>query len=236
MYNGVFMNQIISAALDKGRVQLNEVEAKQLLASAGVPVAQTQLATNSDEAVKAADNIGYPVVMKIVSPDIAHKSDVGGVVIDVGDSDQVRSVFEEISKSVAEKAPTAEIDGIAIQAMVPQGTEIIVGSTTDEQFGPVMMFGLGGVFVEILEDVAFRVVPLEPKDASDLVREIKGFPLLDGARGREKADLASLENLILNVSNLVDNNPQISELDLNPIFAYADGVVAVDAHVVLATA
>ena len=229
------MNQIISAALDKGRAQLNEVEAKQLLASAGVPVAQTQLAITADEAVNAAEEIGYPVVMKIVSPEIAHKSDVGGVVVGVENSDDVRSVFAEINRSVADKAPQAEIDGGAIQAMVPQGTEIIVGSTTDEQFGPVMMFGLGGVFVEILEDVAFRIVPLEPKDASDIVREIKGFPLLDGARGREKADLDSLENLILKVSNLVDENPQIAELDLNPVFAYSDGVVAVDAHIVLDT-
>jgi len=229
------MNQIISAALDKGRAQLNEVEAKQLLASAGVPVAQTQLAITADEAVNAAEEIGYPVVMKIVSPEIAHKSDVGGVVVGVENSDDVRSVFAEINRSVADKAPQAEIDGVAIQAMVPQGTEIIVGSTTDEQFGPVMMFGLGGVFVEILEDVAFRIVPLEPKDASDIVREIKGFPLLDGARGREKADLVSLENLILKVSNLVDENPQIAELDLNPVFAYSDGVVAVDAHIVLDT-
>ncbi|MCH2523867.1 MAG: acetate--CoA ligase family protein [Dehalococcoidia bacterium] len=229
------MNQIISAALDKGRAQLNEVEAKQLLASAGVPVAQTQLAITADEAVNAAEEIGYPVVMKIVSPEIAHKSDVGGVVVGVENSDDVRSIFEEINRSVADKAPQAEIDGVAIQAMVPQGTEIIVGSTTDEQFGPVMMFGLGGVFVEILEDVAFRIVPLEPKDASDIVREIKGFPLLDGARGREKADLDSLENLILKVSNLVDENPQIAELDLNPVFAYSDGVVAVDAHIVLDT-
>ena len=229
------MNQIISAALDKGRAQLNEVEAKQLLASAGVPVAETQLAITADEAVNAAEEIGYPVVMKIVSPEIAHKSDVGGVVVGVENSDDVRSVFAEINRSVADKAPQAEIDGVAIQAMVPQGTEIIVGSTTDEQFGPVMMFGLGGVFVEILEDVAFRIVPLEPKDASDIVREIKGFPLLDGARGREKADLDSLENLILKVSNLVDENPQIAELDLNPVFAYSDGVVAVDAHIVLDT-
>lgn len=229
------MNQIISTALNKGRAQLNEVEAKQLLASVGVPVAQTKLATTADGAVSAAEEIGYPVVMKIVSPDIAHKSDVGGVVIGIENSDGVRSVFEEISQSVANKAPQAEIDGIAIQAMVPQGTEIIVGSTTDEQFGPVMMFGLGGVFVEILEDVAFRIVPLEPKDARDIVREIKGFPLLDGARGREKADIDSLENLILKVSNLVDENPEIAELDLNPIFAYSDGVVAVDAHVVLNT-
>ena len=229
------MNQIISAALDKGRAQLNEVEAKQLLASAGVPVAETQLAITADEAVNAAEEIGYPVVMKIVSPEIAHKSDVGGVVVGVENSDDVRSIFEEINRSVADKAPHAEIDGVAIQAMVPQGTEIIVGSTTDEQFGPVMMFGLGGVFVEILEDVAFRIVPLEPKDASDIVREIKGFPLLDGARGREKADLDSLENLILKVSNLVDENPQIAELDLNPVFAYSDGVVAVDAHIVLDT-
>lgn len=228
------MNDVIAAARARGRSQLTEVEAKQLLGAAGVPVADTRLATTADEAVSAADAIGYPVVMKVVSPEIAHKSDIGGVVLGVADADAVRATFQQITDAVAKGAPDAEIDGIAVQAMVPQGTEVIVGSTTDPQFGPVMMFGLGGVFVEILEDVAFRIVPLEQRDAHDLIREIRGFPLLDGARGREKADVAALEQLVLKVSEVVEANPEIAELDLNPIFAYANGAVAVDAHIVLA--
>jgi acetate---CoA ligase (ADP-forming) subunit beta len=230
------MNDVIAAARARGRSQLTEVEAKQLLSAAGVPVAETRLATTADEAVSAADAIGYPVVMKIVSPEIAHKSDIGGVVLGVEDAAGVSAIFAQISDAVASAAPDADIDGIAVQAMVPQGTEVIVGGTTDPQFGPVMMFGLGGVFVEILEDVSFRIVPLEQRDAHDLIREIKGFPLLDGARGQEKADVAALEQLVLKVSEVMNSNPDIAELDLNPVFAYVDGAVAVDAHIVLAEA
>ena len=228
------MNDIIAAARARGRSQLTEVEAKDLLGAAGVPVAETRLATTADEAAAAAEAIGYPVVMKIVSPEIAHKSDIGGVVLNVGDADAARATFDQINAAVAAAAPNAELDGIAVQAMVPQGTEVIVGATTDPQFGPVMMFGLGGVFVEVMKDVAFRIVPLERRDAHQLVREIKGFPLLEGARGTDPADLDALESLILKVSEVVEANPEIAELDLNPIFAYPDGAMAVDAHIVLA--
>jgi acyl-CoA synthetase (NDP forming) len=227
------MNDVIAAARARGRSQLTEVEAKELLGAAGVPVADTRLATTADEAVSAADSIGYPVVMKIVSPEIAHKSDIGGVVLGVEDAVGVRTAFAQITNAVAKGAPNTEVDGIAVQAMVPQGIEVIVGATTDPQFGPVMMFGLGGVFVEILEDVSFRIVPLEQRDAHDLIHEIRGFPLLDGARGQEKADLAALEQLVLKVSEVMNTNPDIAELDLNPVFAYADGAIAVDAHIVL---
>ena len=228
------MNELIAAARARGRSQLTEVEAKDLLGAAGVPVAETRLATTADEAAAAADAIGYPVVMKVVSPEIAHKSDIGGVVLNVGDADAVRATFDQINAAVTSAAPDAEIDGIAVQAMVPQGIEVIVGATTDPQFGPVMMFGLGGVFVEVMKDVAFRIVPLEERDAAQLVREIKGFPLLEGARGTEPADLDALQSLILKVSEAVEANPEIAELDLNPVFAYPDGAMAVDAHIVLA--
>ena len=228
------MNDLIAAARARGRSQLTEVEAKALLSAAGVPVAETRLATTADEAAAAADDIGYPVVMKVVSPDIAHKSDIGGVVLNVGDADAARATFDQINAAVSSAAPNAEVDGIAVQAMVPQGTEVIVGATTDPQFGPVMMFGLGGVFVEVMKDVAFRIVPLEERDAQQLMREIKGFPLLEGARGTEPADLDALGALILKVSEVVEANPEIAELDLNPIFAYPDGAIAVDAHIVLA--
>lgn len=228
------MNDVIAAARARGRSQLTEVEAGLLLRSAGVSVAETRLATTPDEAVEAAEALGYPVVMKIVSPDIAHKSDIGGVVVGVRDADGVRATFVEIDGAVRGAAPSAEIDGIAVQAMAPPGTEVIVGATTDPQFGPVMMFGLGGVFVEVMKDVAFRIVPLEARDAHQLVREIQGFPLLEGARGTEPADLDALESLILKVSEVVAANPEIAELDLNPVFASASGAMAADAHIVLA--
>ena len=134
---------------------------------------------------------------------------------------------------VEEAAPNAKIEGVAIQSMAKQGTEIIVGSTTDPQFGPVLMFGLGGVFVEVLKDVAFRVVPLEERDAKQMVREIKGLPILQGVRGQEPSDLEAIEALIMRVSEFIETHPEVAELDLNPVFAYSDGALAVDARIVL---
>ena len=227
------MADIIASARAEGRTLLTEVESKQLLHEAGIPVAMAFLASKPKKAVEIANELGYPVVMKIVSPDIAHKSDVGGVVVGLRDEKAVRKAFKEMMARVQEAAPKAKIDGVAIQAMAKSGTEVIVGSTTDPQFGPVMMFGLGGVFVEVLKDVAFRIVPLEARDAQQMIREIKGLPILQGVRGQEPADLEALEALILRVSEFIAANPEIAELDLNPVFAYSDGALAVDARLVL---
>jgi acyl-CoA synthetase (NDP forming) len=131
--------------------------------------------------------------------------------------------------------PDATIEGVAVQKMAPSGTEVIIGMSKDPQFGPVMMFGLGGIFVEVLKDVAFRIVPLEARDAAEMVRDIKGFPVLEGVRGQDPADIAALEGLILNVSEFVEAHPEIDELDLNPVFASKDGVIAVDARIVVAS-
>lgn len=230
------MADIIASARAEGRVLLTEVESKQLLHEAGIPVVMAHLASDPDRAVAIADEVGYPVVMKIVSTDIAHKSDVGGVVVGLQDAGAVREAFEAMMQRVAQAAPSAKIDGVAIQSMAKQGTEVIVGSTTDPQFGPVLMFGLGGVFVEVLKDVAFRVVPLEGRDAKQMVREIKGLPILQGVRGQDPADLEAIESLILGLSDFIESHPEIAELDLNPVFAYPDGAVAVDARIVLAEA
>lgn len=227
------MADIIASARAEGRLLLTEVESKQLLNDAGIPVAMAHLAKKPKKAVEIADELGYPVVMKIVSTDISHKSDVGGVVVGLESAKEVRKAFKEMMERVAEAAPDANIEGVAIQAMAKQGTEIIVGSTTDPQFGPVLMFGLGGVFVEVLKDVAFRIVPLEPRDARQMVREIKGLPILQGVRGQEPADLEAIESLILSVSEFIEAHPEIAELDLNPVFAYGDGAIAVDARIVL---
>ncbi|HJM88694.1 MAG TPA: acetate--CoA ligase family protein [Dehalococcoidia bacterium] len=229
------MSDPIADARADGRTLLTEVESKQLLHDAGIPVTQATTATTADEAVVAAEGMGFPVVLKIVSSDIAHKSDVGGVALDLADGDAVREAYDAMQASVKSAAPKATIDGISVQQMAQSGTEVIVGIATDPQFGPVMMFGLGGIFVEVLKDVAFRIVPLEDRDASQIVREIRSFPVLEGVRGQAGADLDALEKLLLQVSAFAWDHQEVAELDLNPVIARPDGVLAVDARVVLAS-
>ncbi len=226
--------EVIEQARKQGRAVLTEIESKQILAEAGIPVAKTQLASDADEAVAIADSVGYPVVLKIVSADVTHKSDVGGVKVGIESADDVRTAFDHIVASVKNAQPDASIDGIAVQQMAPTGTEVIIGVSKDPQFGPVVMFGLGGILVEVLKDVAFRIVPLEARDARQMIREIKGFPVLEGVRGQDPADLDALEVLILQISQFIEAHPEIEELDLNPVFAYKDGRIAVDARIVIA--
>lgn len=228
------MADVIEQARAEGRTLLNEVEAKALLGGAGVSVTPTRLAGSSDEAVVEAGGLGYPVVLKIVSPDIAHKSDVGGVVLGLKNADDVRAGYETMLARVRAAAPSARIDGVSVQHQAESGIEVIIGATTDPQFGPMVMFGLGGVFVEVLKDVAFSIVPLEPRDAAEMIREIKGLPILQGARGAQPADLAALEAMIMKVSEFMAAHPEVAELDLNPVFAYPKGAIAVDARIVLA--
>ena len=227
------ITSIIEAARSAGRALLNEVESKQLLAEAGIPTTAARLARSREQAVAIAGEMGFPVVLKVVSEDIPHKSDVGGVQLNLADADAVAAAYDRVMENVRAARPEARIDGVSVQRQARPGTGVIVGMTKDPQFGPVLMFGLGGVLVEVLKDVAFRIVPLAPRDAREMVREIKGFPLLQGYRGSEPADLAALEDLVLKVSDFVERHPEIDELDLNPVFAYRDGVVAVDARVIL---
>ena len=226
-------NAIIEAARKDGRTILSEIEAKQLLEQAGVPVSPARLATTKADAVNMANELGYPIVLKIVSPQITHKSDVGGVALGLTSADEVGAAFERVVANAKKAEPSATIDGVAVQRMEKQGTEVIVGMTTDPQFGPVMMFGLGGIMVEILKDVAFRVVPLDERDARQMIHEIKGYPVLEGFRGSDPADIGKLQELLLKVSAFVESHPEVAELDLNPVFAYKDGAKAVDARIVL---
>ena len=228
------MSDPIATARAEGRALLTEVESKQLLGDAGLNVTAARLATTADEAVATAEEFGYPAVLKVASGDIVHKSDVGGVELNLADGDAVRAAFERIMASVKEQAPGAKVTGVSVQPMAAPGTEVIIGTTTDAQFGPVMMFGLGGIMVEVLKDVAFRLVPLEERDAKQLVREIRGFPVLEGVRGRPGADLGALEAMMMQLSDFVAKHPEIAEIDLNPVLAYPDGALAVDARVVLA--
>ena len=224
---------IIDRARTQGRNILTEVESKQLLEEAGVPTARARLATSRDAAVQAARDIGFPVVLKVVSPQITHKTDVGGVKLDLRSPEEVAAAFDEIMAAARRAAPDATIDGVSVQQMARPGIEVIVGVSTDPQFGPVIMFGLGGILVEVLKDVSFRIIPIAPRDARQMIHEIKGFPLLEGYRGQDPADLAALESLLLRVSGFVEQQPEVSELDLNPVFAYKDGALAVDARIVL---
>lgn len=224
---------IIGKARRTSRTLLNEIESKALLSEAGIPTVETKLATSKEEAIVVSKRLGFPVALKIVSPDIPHKSDIGGVKLGLKTSKQVEKAYDEILSAVKQKFTKAVIDGVSVQKMARPGTEVIIGMTKDLQFGPVLMFGLGGILVELLKDVSFRIVPLEREDARGMIREIKGYPLLEGYRGWEPVDISILEEILLKVSRFVDNNPEIKELDLNPIFAYKDGVVAVDARVIL---
>lgn len=227
---------VLAQARAEGRTLLTEVEAKAVLQEAGIPVAATTLARTREEAQEQADKVGYPVVLKVVSPDIAHKSDVGGVRLNLRDREAVGQAFDEIVGNAKRAVPQARITGVAVQHMAPQGTEVIVGMTTDPQFGPVMMFGLGGIMVEVLKDVSFRLVPLEEKDAQQMIDEIKGRPVLSGVRGQPPADVEALKRTILKVSEFVQQRPEVRELDLNPVFAYPDGALAVDARIVVSEA
>jgi acyl-CoA synthetase (NDP forming) len=225
--------EIIDRAKSEGRTILTEVESKQVLEGAGIPIASAQLAATREEAVAVAGQIGLPVVLKIVSPDISHKSDVGGVKLNLGSEEEVAAAFDEIVAAARRAEPGATVLGVSVQKMARPGVEVIMGMTKDPQFGPVLMFGLGGVFVEVLKDVAFRIVPLEPRDARQMIRDIQGFPVLEGFRGQEPADLAALEDMLMRLSAFVEEHPEIQELDLNPIFAYKDSALAVDARIVL---
>jgi len=226
-------NAALNRALKEGRRHLTEVESKELLKEAGIPVIESRLARSKEEALSLAREMGFPVVLKVVSPNIVHKSDIGGVKLGLGGEEEVAKAYDEITVSVRQNQPSASLQGVSVQRMARPGVEVIIGMNKDPQFGPVLMFGLGGVLVEVLKDVSFRIVPLTRRDASQMIREIKGFPILEGYRGQEPADIELLEDTILKLSDFVESHPQIKELDLNPIFAYKDGLAAVDARVVL---
>jgi acyl-CoA synthetase (NDP forming) len=225
--------EILKQARKENRTQLTEIESKELIKEAGIPVVEAKLAQTKTEAVTLSKKLGFPVALKIVSPDVIHKSDSGGVELGLTNTTQVGEAYNKIQSAIKKHYPKAKIKGISVQKMARPGVEVIIGMTKDAQFGPVLMFGLGGILVEVLKDVAFRIVPLTKRDAHEMIKDIKGYPVLEGYRGQEPADIAFLEDLILKVSDFVDKNPEIKELDLNPVFAYKNRAVAVDARVIL---
>ena len=227
------MNPVIDRALSEGRTVLLEPEAKELCTQYGIPVPRSRLAKSLEEAVKAAQEIGFPVVIKIVSEDILHKSDAGCVIVGVGDVRELEVAYERVVNNALRFNPRASIRGALVEEMVPKGVEVAVGGLRDPEFGPAVMFGLGGVFIEVMRDVSFRVAPVSEEEAEEMMREIRGFKILQGYRGSEAVDLGALVKIIVGASKMMVENEEISQLDLNPIIASRHGAKAVDARVIL---
>jgi acetyl coenzyme A synthetase (ADP forming)-like protein len=229
------VKEILDQVSATGRNQLNEVEALQVFEAYGIPTIAYRVAHSEEAAVEAAQEVGFPVVLKVLSPDVVHKTDAGGVQVDLRSASEVAEAYRAIHSSVGEWHDGARIEGILVESYQKEGLEVIVGMSTDPRFGPILMFGLGGIYVEALKDVAFRVQPLTRTDAEEMIRSIRGFPLLDGVRGEAGADLEALAEVIQRVSQLVGDHDRVSELDLNPFMALESGGVAVDARITLTT-
>ncbi len=226
-------DKIICEARKEGRKALLEPEAKAICIDYGIAVTKFDVAKSEKEAENIAQQIGFPIVLKIVSPDIVHKSDAGGVIVNLKNKDEVETAYNKILENVRKFKPDAKIVGVLVQEMAPSSTEVIIGSIKDPQFGPTIMFGLGGIFVELLKDVTFRVAPITAQEAAEMVVEVRAYPLLNGYRNTPAADVKAIVDLLLSVSKLVIDHPEIKELDLNPVMAYAQGTKTVDARIIL---
>lgn len=227
------MERIVKEAMSVGRKSLVEPEAKELLRSASIPVAPFKVVKDVAGALDAAREIGYPVVLKLVSPDILHKSDVGGVALNIKTPAEIEENWSEMIIELADEYPAALIEGFMVEKMVPRGAEVIVGGVLDEQFGPAVMFGLGGVAVELLKDVSFRIAPVTRDEAFEMMGEVKSFPLLAGYRGAGFKDLDAIADVIMRVGNIMSKVDGLQELEINPLIVYERGAVAVDARAVV---
>jgi acetate---CoA ligase (ADP-forming) subunit beta len=217
----------------KEKRPLLENESQQICALHHIPTPKSGKVSSATEAILKAKEIGFPVVLKIISPQILHKSDVGGVILNVRDEKELEVQYEKLLVEIGRRDPSAKVLGVLVEKMMPQSTEVIVGGIRDSQFGPSIMFGIGGIFAEIYDDVAFRVAPIDKIDASNLIHELKGYNILEGARGKPPADLESIINILINVSNLMMEHNAISQLDLNPVIVYSEGVCAVDSRIII---
>jgi acetyltransferase len=225
------VTEILDRAQEAGRNQLTEVEALEVVSAYGIPAVPYRVAHSEEEAVAAAEELGLPVVLKVLSPDVVHKTDCGGVKVDLGSGEEVRDAYGSIIRSVRAAHPEARIEGVLVESFLTGGREVIVGMSVEPRFGPVLMFGLGGIYVEVLKDVSFRVHPVTRTDAEEMVRSLRSFPLLKGVRGEEESDLPLLAEVIQRVSQLVGDHDRIEEMDLNPFLSFPDGGRAVDARI-----
>jgi len=224
---------IMQRALEEGRSSLLIHEAQRICELHHISTPKSGLATNAEGVVLTAREVGFPAVIKIVSPQILHKSEVGGVIVNIMDEKQLKIEYEELIARVHRREPSAKVMGVLVERMMPPSTELIMGGIRDKQFGPSIMFGMGGIFTEVYNDVTFRVAPIDAIDALNLVRGLRGSKILSGFRGKPPADLDSIMNALINVSNLMMEHDMVEQLDLNPVIAYSDRLCAVDCRVII---
>ncbi len=229
------VREVFARVRASGRVELGEIDARDVIEAYGMRLPQSRLARSPDEAAAIGGQLGFPVVMKISSPDILHKSDIGGVKVGVPDAATARDIYELIEYRARKYNPEATIAGVLVQEQVRKGREVLVGVSRDPQFGPLVVFGLGGIYVEVLKDVAFRLAPISRDEAREQIRAIRTFPLLKGVRGEPPADLAAAEEIVLRVSQLVTDFPEIVEMDINPLVIHnqGEGAIVLDARIIL---
>ena len=221
--------EILKKKIELDETVLTEFESKELLEEIGIQVPTQILTTSKEETVKAIEEIGFPIVLKLIAEDIIHKSDTGAVKLNLKSREDVEQAYDELIS-----IPSQKEKKISVQKMEKEPiTELIIGMTTDPQFGPALMFGIGGILVELLEDVSFRIAPVTEYDCREMIKEIKGFPILDGYRGKPKADINAIVDVLMKISELVIKYEEINELDLNPVFIYEKGLICVDARIIL---
>lgn len=226
------MHKLVKTA-SSSRRHLSEAEAYELLSAYGFTVPEWRVAASVDEAVKAASEVGYPVALKVCSPAVLHKSDLGGVALGLGSDKAVEEAFGQIRDAVGRALPEAAETELLVVPMADSGMEVIIGMTRDEQFGPALMFGLGGVWVELIQDVTFRLVPVSENEARRMLSEIKGAPLLEGYRGEPPRDREALVRAVMGLSQLVEAHPAVASVDINPLVVYEEGTLVVDAKVLI---
>ena len=221
--------EVLKNKIETGQNVLTEFESKELLQEIGIPIPAQKLTISKKETISAAEEIGFPIVMKLMAEDVVHKSDTGAVKLNLKTKEDIDKAYDDLMN-----IPSQEEKRISVQKMADEPiTELIIGMTTDPQFGPALMFGIGGILVELLEDVSFRIAPITEYDANEMIHEIKGFPILDGYRGKPKADIEAIVEVLMKISDLVTKHEEIHEMDLNPVFIYEKGLICVDARIIL---
>ncbi len=225
--------ELIQLAKAHGADHMPEYDCYQVFREYGINVPSAVMITDIDHAAECVGEMTFPVVLKIVSPQIIHKSDVGGVKVGIQSKEVLRTACEDLIREVKRRAGDVEIKGVLCVSMVKHGTEVVVGGMNDKQFGPVVMFGMGGIFIEVFKDVAFRLAPLDKDEALRMMESTKVSKILKGARGSIPCDMEALAELIVNLGNLLVSQPEIKEIDINPVMAFEDGYCAVDARIIL---
>jgi acyl-CoA synthetase (NDP forming) len=221
--------EVLKNKIETNQMVLTEFESKELLQEIGIPVPAQKLTLSKKETISAAEVIGFPIVLKLMAEDVIHKSDTGAVKLNLKSKEDVDKAYDELMEISSQMEKKISVQKMADEPI----TELIIGMTTDPQFGPALMFGIGGILVELLEDVSFRIAPITEYDAKEMIHEIKGFPILDGYRGKPKADIDAIVETLLKISDIVVEHEEINEMDLNPIFIYEKGLICVDARIIL---